>query len=56
MALAFGTLGLSPAVFWAMTPGEFTALLEGRGLLTPVNGGLSQEELEALAGLLKEES
>ncbi|WP_022730058.1 phage tail assembly chaperone [Fodinicurvata sediminis] len=54
MALAFGRLGLTPVVFWAMTPGEFTALLEGRGLLAPAHGGLSREELEALAGLLGE--
>lgn len=54
MALALGRLGLDPETFWAMTPGEFTALLEGRGFLTPVNGGLSRGELDAMAALLKE--
>lgn len=53
MALAFGRLGLNPETFWAMTPGEFTALLEGRGFLTPVNGGLSKEDLLALSELLQ---
>lgn len=30
MAVAFGVLGLAPAVFWAMTPRELDCALRGR--------------------------
>lgn len=32
MRLGLGTLGLSPRVFWNMTPAEFRAASEGAGL------------------------
>ena len=32
MRLGLGTLRLAPDVFWAMTPSEFQAALEGSGL------------------------
>ena len=55
MPVAFGWLGLTPPVFWAMTPREFRHGLEGwrelRGLRSP---GLAAEEVAALQAFLAE--
>lgn len=47
MRLGLGTLRLPPEVFWAMTPAEFLAALEGAGLV-PVGGGMDRGVLAAL--------
>lgn len=52
MAAGLGLLRLSPDVFWAMTPRELMAALEGAGLTTAPaaapGGPLSRSELEGL--------
>ena len=47
MRLGLGRLGLAPETFWAMTPGEFRAALEGAGLLAP-GAGMTRARLETL--------
>lgn len=51
MRLGLGTLGLSPDVFWAMTPVELQRALEGAGVLMP-GGGTGWMERAALDGLM----
>lgn len=50
MRLGLGALGLPPDVFWAMTPVEFRAALEGRGLI-PI-GARGAMDGQALADLM----
>lgn len=48
MRLGLGRLGLSPEVFWTMTPVEFQRALEGAGVV-PVGGvALTRTGLEGL--------
>lgn len=46
MALGLGVLGLAPATFWAMTPKELKAAIEGRtglvGAMHPSRGDLTE--------------
>lgn len=48
MAAGLGLLRLPPDVFWAMTPRELMAALEGAGLTAAPGGPLSRSELEGL--------
>lgn len=47
MRLGLGTLRLTPEVFWAMTPVEFLAALQGAGLI-PTGGAMDRNVLETL--------
>lgn len=47
MRLGLGALRLPPAAFWAMTPVEFLAALQGAGL-APIGGGMDRGALDAL--------
>lgn len=55
MAAGLGVLGLSPHVFWAMTPREFDAALRGRlgGSMAPT--APSRMELTNLMQLFPDE-
>jgi len=48
MRLGLGRLGLGAEVFWAMTPGEFLAALEGAGILAPPGAALTRAGLTRL--------
>jgi len=48
MAIGLGALKLAPAAFWAMTPREFDAALEGHFGRRRRDGALARSELEAL--------
>lgn len=54
MRLGLGTLRLAPDTFWAMTPGEFLAALEGAGLV-PVGGQMNHGTLSALMAAFPDE-
>lgn len=47
MRLGLGTLRLPPEVFWAMTPTEFIAALEGAGIIG-IGSGMTRSTLDAL--------
>ena len=47
MRLGLGTLRLPPDTFWAMTPVEFLAALQGAGLI-PTGGTMDRSVLETL--------
>lgn len=47
MRLGLGVMRLPPDAFWAMTPGEFLAALEGAGLV-PIGAGMDRDALAAL--------
>ena len=48
MRAGLGTLGLSPAEFWAMTPRELDAALRGRLGSTPGADAPARADLDAL--------
>ena len=48
MAMGLGALKLAPAAFWAMTPREFDAALEGHFGRRRRDGALSRPDLDAL--------
>lgn len=49
MALGLGVLGLAPSIFWAMTPAELNAAVEGRlGLRARAAMALGKGELAEL--------
>jgi uncharacterized phage protein (TIGR02216 family) len=48
MAMGLGALKLAPATFWAMTPREFDAALEGHFGRRRGGGALSRTDLDAL--------
>ncbi len=48
MALGLGALKLTPIVFWAMTPREFDAALEGHFGTRRAGGALARSDLDAL--------
>lgn len=54
MQVGLGWLRLPPPVFWAMTPAEFRACLEGWAELRGAGGGLAAEEVGALRRFLEE--
>ncbi|MEG9884630.1 MAG: rcc01693 family protein [Hyphomicrobiales bacterium] len=48
MVAGLGMLRLPPDVFWAMTPRELMAALEGAGLAATPGGHMSRAEIEGL--------
>ena len=48
MAIGLGVLGLTPQVFWALTPKEFDAALRGRFGNSVTAGALSRRGLSEL--------
>lgn len=49
MRFGLGVLGLAPRDFWAMTPGEFTAAIQGRlGIGANQNDGIARSALTDL--------
>ena len=48
MRLGLGALRLAPADFWAMTPPEFLAALQGAGLATCADGAMDRSGLASL--------
>ncbi len=48
MRLGLGRLGLAPGTFWAMTPAELAAALEGAGALRQRAAPLGRAGLERL--------
>jgi uncharacterized phage protein (TIGR02216 family) len=48
MSLGLGALKLTPTTFWAMTPREFDAALEGHFGRRRRGGALARADLEAL--------
>jgi len=52
MEIAYGLLGISPAVFWQMTPPEWMAALTGwkrkHGFLPDKIGGINRADLRML--------
>ena len=47
MRLGLGVLRLTPDAFWAMTPNELLAALQGAGV-APIAGGMDRGALETL--------
>lgn len=49
MALGLGLMGLAPAAFWAMTPSELDAAMEGRfGIRARAAAALKKSDLADL--------
>jgi uncharacterized phage protein (TIGR02216 family) len=48
MAMGMGALKLAPATFWALTPREFDAALEGHFGRRRASGTLARADLDAL--------
>lgn len=48
MGLGMGALGLAPAAFWAMTPRELMAALEGAGVIGAARAAPSRGALDGL--------
>ncbi|MGF7160269.1 putative phage protein (TIGR02216 family) [Rhodoligotrophos appendicifer] len=48
MALGMGRAGIAPKDFWAMTPRELMAVLDGAGLVVPPRQAPQRAVLEAL--------
>ena len=49
MAMAFGVLGLAPAVLWSMTMKEFEAAVRGRLGPGAGEGAMSRRDMNTLA-------
>ncbi len=56
MAIGFGRLHFSPAEFWAMTPREFNAALNGLSGRTGTIRSLTRTELQDLAARFPDQS